>query len=95
MLSCEDFAFCARQNYTICITKLCYYGVLASLNTTASFRSKCSSVVPKPEEDRLAKAKSNKNNSANVIGTKESQKGRRGKIAIMILGTQLSFSEGA
>ncbi|KAF2899152.1 hypothetical protein ILUMI_07023 [Ignelater luminosus] len=55
----------------------------SSLNTTASFRSKCSTVPPKIEDDRLAKAKSNKNQSTHYantqfIGTKDLRKGGRG-----------------
>ncbi|KAK5639063.1 hypothetical protein RI129_011555 [Pyrocoelia pectoralis] len=52
----------------------------SSLNTTASFRSKCSTVSLKIEDDRLAKSKSNKSNYANskqIIDTKELQKGGR------------------
>lgn len=61
-----------------------YSGVLASLNTTASFRSKCSTISLKIEDDRLSKAKSNKTQSVNKANNrnteKESQKGgQKGK----------------
>ncbi|XP_031335560.1 uncharacterized protein LOC116165347 isoform X3 [Photinus pyralis] len=52
----------------------------SSLNTTASFRSKCSTISLKIEDDRLAKTKSNKSNYANskqILDTKELQKGGR------------------
>lgn len=62
-------------------------GFLASLNTTASSRSKSSSSVPsKTEEDRtINKAKSNKIQSNDTSTKDRRRKGQRGKIKISVL----------
>lgn len=49
------------------------YGVLASLNTTVSSRSKSTSVT-KNEDDRLAKPLQNQNKSQSIDSSKQNQK---------------------